>query len=85
MTEGNGLFLILLNGHDHRVVVVDRIVDTLSSLFRHRDGREGLFNLLLHLVDIEVAHNNDGLQVRTIPFLIVVAQVLIGKIVDDIH
>ena len=38
VTEGNRLLLVLLDGHDHRVVITDGVVDTFCCLLRHGDG-----------------------------------------------
>ena len=85
MAEHDGLFAILLDIDNHLLIVVHRIVFALGSILRHRDGREEFLDFLLHLIHIDVAHHNDGLQVRAIPLVIVVAQVLVGKVIDDIH
>ena len=85
MTEHNRLLRILLNIDNHRVVVVHRIIDALGTFLRQGDRRENLLHLLLHLVDIEVTYHNNSLKVRTIPFLVVVTEVLIGEVVDNIH
>ena len=85
MTEDNRLLGIFLYAYNHRVVVVDRIIYAFCGILRHRDRREGLLDLLLHLVDIEIAHHDDSLQVGTIPFMIIVTQILIREIVYYIH
>ena len=38
MTEHDGLFLVLLDVNNHLLIVVNGIVDTLSRIFRHRNG-----------------------------------------------
>ena len=83
--EHDGLFGVFLDIHDHRVVVVDGIVDALCTDLGQGDGREDLLDFLLHLVHVDVAHHYDSLQVGAIPLVIVVAQVLIGEVVHDVH
>ena len=85
VAEHDGLLLILLDADNHRVVVVHRIVDALGGVLRHGDGGEELLDFPLHLVHVDVAHDDDGLQVGPIPLIIIVAQVLIGEVVYDIH
>ena len=85
MAQHDGLFGILLDIDNHRIVVADGIVFALGSILGHRNGREEPFDLLLHLIDIHIAHHNDGLQVRTVPLLVIVPQVLILEVVDHLH
>ena len=85
MTEHNRLLRILLNIDNHRVVVVHRIIDALGTFLRQGNRRENLLHLLFHLVDIEVAYNDNSLKIRAIPFLVVVTKVLIREVVDNIH
>ena len=85
MTQHHRLFLILLNVNDHLVVIADGIVFALGRILGSWNLREELLDFLLHLVNVHIAHNDDGLQVGTIPLMVVVAQVLIREVVDDIH
>ena len=85
MTQDDRLFDIFLDVDNHLVVIAYRIVLALSRILRHGNLGEQLLNLLLHLVDINVTHHDDSLQVRTIPLMIIVTQVLIGEVVDDVH
>ena len=79
------LLLVLLYGDNHPLIVGNGIVDALGRMLRHGNLREKRLHLLLNLVDVDVAYYNDGLQVGAIPLLVVVAQVLIGKVVDNLH
>ena len=83
--EGDGLFGVLLLKENHPLVVRNGIVDALGRVGRHRDGREEVLNLLFDAIDIDVAHHDDGLQVGAIPLLVVVTQILVGKVVDHVH
>ena len=85
MCHDDGLFLILLDGDNHLVIVGHGVIDALSRIHRLGNQREKSLDFLLHLIDVNVAYHHDGLQVGTIPLLIVVAQVLIRKVVDDVH
>ena len=85
VTQHNGLFGIFLDVNNHLIIITYRIVLTLSRILRHRNLREKLLNLLLNLIHVYITYHYDSLQVRTIPFMIVIAQVLIGEIVDDVH
>ena len=79
------LFLVLGNGNQRFVVVGHRILYAYSRICRHFDGREHLLDFCLNLVHIHVAHYQHTLQVRTVPFLIIVAQCLIGEVVHYLH
>ena len=85
MAEHDGLLLILLDIDNHTVVIVHWIVDALGSILGHGDGRENLLDLLLHLVYVDITHDDNSLKVRAIPLLVIVAQVLIREVVDDVH
>ena len=52
---------------------------------RGRDIGEHLFDRCLHLIYIYVSHDDNRLQVRTIPFVIVITESLIFEIFDDIQ
>ena len=85
VAQDDGLLGILPDGDNHLVVVIHGIVDALSRFLGHGDGRENLLDFLLHLVHVDVTHDDDGLQVGAVPLLVIVAQVLIGEMVDDVH
>ena len=56
---------------------------TFATVRASRDFREEVFDFLLHLVNINVAHNYDTLEVWTIPEFVVVAESLICEVVDN--
>ena len=85
MAEHNGLLGVFPDGDNHLVVVTHGIIDTLSGFLGHGDGRVDFLDFLFHLVHVDVTHHNDGLQVGAIPLLVIVAQVLIGEMVNDVH
>ena len=85
MAQHDRLFGVLLDIYNHRIVVVDWIVLPLGSILGHRNRREKLLDFLLHLIHVDIAHHYNSLQVRTIPLVIIVAQILIREVVDHIH
>ena len=85
MAEHDGLFGVFLYIDNHLLVVANGIIHTLGTILGQGDGREHLLDLLLHLVHIDIAHHYDSLQVGAIPLIIIVAQVLIGEVIDNVH
>ena len=85
MAQHDGLFGIFFNVDNHFLVVCHGKVDALGTLLRQRNGRESLLDFLFHLVYVEVADHDNGLQVGPIPLLVIVAQILIREVVDDFH
>ena len=49
------------------------------------DLTEKFLDFLLHHIHIEVAHNHDGLKIRPVPLLIIVAQISVRKVINNIH
>ena len=70
---------------DRLVIIGHLVIDALSRIFGHFDTTEQLFNACFHLSSVEVTDNDDGLVVGTIPFMVVVAQVLVGEVHNDLH
>ena len=85
MNHRDRLFLVLLDIDNHLVVVGNGVVDALGRVHRLGNLREERLHLPLHLVNVNIAYYHNGLQVGTIPFLVIVAQVLIGEMIHDIH
>ena len=83
--QHDGLLLVFLDGDNHRVVVGHGVVHPLGPVLGQGDGAEEALDFLLHLVHIDVAHHDHGLQVGPVPFLVVVAQVLVGEVVYHVH
>ena len=79
------LLLVLVDHEDGLGIVWHGIGCHLCGILRQYDGREQVLDLLLHLVHIDITHDDDGLIVRTIPFLIISLQEGALKIVDDLH
>ena len=50
-----------------------------SNIGKHR------LQLLLDFIGVNVAHNNQSLQVWTIPFAVIAAESLIGEVLHDLH
>ncbi len=72
-------------GVDGALVVADREVHTLCRIFGHLDVRKHLFDFILNTVCVYVADHNYALLVRTIPPLVIVAQCLVWKVVNNLH
>ena len=79
------LFAILFYGHNHAFVVGHGVIDALRRVLGCGNGREQLLNLGLDGIYVDVAHHYDGLQVGTIPLVIIILEVLVGKVVNDVH
>ena len=85
MCQHDRLFAVTVRSHNHLIIVADGIINALGGILRCRNLSEKLLNLPLGTVHINVADNNNRLQVRTIPLLVVVAQILIGEVIYNIH
>ena len=83
--EHNGLLGVFVDGNYHFVVVGNGIVNSFGRVCGLRNIGKCTADFLFHLVHINVAHHDNGLQVGAIPFLIVVAQVFIREVVYNIH
>ena len=83
--EHNRLFRIFQRSHNHLVVVIHWEVFTMSSILRHWDGGEDRLYLLLHLVYVNITHNDDCLQVWAIPLVVIVAKCLVREVVYNLH
>ena len=60
-------------------------VGAFGRILGHFDGREEFFDASFHLVDVDVTDNDDSLIVGTVPFVVVVAQVLVGEVHHYFH
>ena len=80
-----GDFGVAVGDNDSLGVVGHAVVDALSHRLLDGDGPEEVLDLTLNLVDIDVAYDDDALEVRTIPFVVVGAQGVIRALVDDLH
>ena len=78
-------FLVLVYHIDRLGIVGHGLGNDGSGILGHLDGREERLDLLLHFVDVEVADDDDGLVVGTVPLLIVVAQHFRLEVVDNLH
>ena len=84
--HGHRLLLVLLNGHERRLILRHRVVLTLRGIGRRRlDVCKHGLDFLLHDIHVHIAHDDDSLQVGTIPAAIVGAQVLVREIHHDVH
>ena len=76
-------FFIRHDSHQRFVVVVDRIDRPLAVVGTTRNICPEGFDLRLYGINIDVAHYDDRLVVRTVPFMVVVTQGLISEVIDD--
>ncbi len=83
--EAHALLLVLVDD-DYRLVVVWHVdLHDGAGILRVGDSSEHLAYLRLGVVDVDVAHNDDSLVRRMVPFLVVVAQFLRLEVVDYLH
>ena len=79
------LLLVLVDDNDRLSVVGHLLVYDRSGVSRVLERTEELLDLALCVLDVYVAHNDDGLVCRVIPLLVVVAQFFRLEVVDDRH
>ena len=84
-SQHNRLLAIFFYRHNHFFIVVYGIIHALGRVLRLGNTTEKTFNFCLHLIYIDVAHHNNGLQIGAIPFLIIIVEVLIGKMIYNVH
>ena len=83
--NAGSLFLVLIYNINRLLGVGHGVVLVSGGVFRHLDGREDVLDALLYLIDIDVAHHDNALQVGAIPLLVIVAQFLRLEVVDNAH
>ena len=81
----HGQFLVLVDDINRFVIIGHRISFIFRSVLGHHHSTKNTLHLGFHLVHIDVAHNHYALQVRTIPLLVVSAEEVGFKVVDDFH
>ena len=80
------LLHILINRNDGFIIIRNRVGFNLGSIgTRGGDILKQLANFGLGVVHVNVTHDDQRLVVGAIPFVIVVAQHLIGEIIDHVH
>ena len=79
------LLLVLVDDVDGLVVGRHGIGFVGSGVLRHLDGAEDALHGSFHLVDVDVAHHDDALQVGAVPFFIIGAQGLGLEVIDHLH
>ena len=77
--------LVLVNKIDRLVVVRHRIFLHLCSIRVKRDRTEEFLDNLFCMVHVHITNYYDSLIVWTIPFLIVLAQSIVFKVVHHAH
>ena len=83
--EAGVVHLFVLTYIDEGFLVVGHgEVDPFCRIDGCRDVGEGLFDFLFYRVHVDVAHDDDALQVGTVPLVVVVADGLVGEVVDDV-
>ena len=80
-----GLFLVLVDDDDGLGIVGHGLGGDQCALLGQHDGREEFLDLLLHAVDVDVAHHDDALVVGAVPLLVVLLQEGALKVVDNLH
>ena len=81
-----GLLLVLINDKDGLLVVGHGVVFNLSCIGgRGGDVLEHLLDFTFHVIHVHVTHDDQRLVVGTIPLVVIVAQHLIGEVVNDVH
>ncbi len=83
--DGDGLLLVVVADNDGLVVVGNAVVDTLGGINGCGNVGKDFLQSLLGAVNVQVAHNDDALQVGTIPLLIISTQRLGFEIVHHFH
>ena len=78
-------FLVLVDDINRFVILGHRISFIFRSVLGHHHSTENGLHLGFHLVHIDITHNYNALQVRTIPLLVVSAEEIGFKVVDDFH
>ena len=79
------LLLVFINDNDGFVVVGNRLAKHRSGVCGVLHRTEKLFNFGFDMVNIHVAHHDNTLISGVIPFLVVVAQLLIFKVIHHAH
>ena len=83
---GNRLLLVFLDGYQRLVIVRDGNRLALGSIGSCRgDVGKHVLDFLLNLVRVHITHDNQALQVRTIPAAVVGTQILVGEVHNDVH
>ena len=83
--DGQGLLLVAIGNHDGLVVLRYCEILALGGVLGQLDGSKHVLDALLGAVHVEVTNNDDGLQVGTIPLLVVSTQDFGLEVVHDLH
>ena len=79
------LLLVLVDDDDSRLVVGHGLLNHLCGVGIEFAVLEELLDLGLDVVHIHVTHDDQGLVVGTIPLVVVVTQLLVGKVINHAH
>ena len=71
-----GRFLVGRDGDQRLHIVRYQLLFPFGRIHRSRNVGKDLFQPLFQLIHIDVAHDNDRLQIRTIPFLVIGPQLV---------
>ena len=77
--------LVFIEDIDGFLVVGHELANNLWSIGVNSDAAEEFLHLCLNMVNVDVANDDDGLIVRTVPLVIVCTQSLGTEAVDDRH
>ena len=85
ISQHDRLLTVTVGSHYHPVVVVHGIVNALCSVFSAGNIPEQALDFSLNLGRLDVAHYDYRLQIGAIPFLVIVAQIVVREAVYDVH
>ena len=71
------------DGNDRFVVVVNRVQGSFAAVGTFGHIRPECFDLCLNGIDVDIADYDNSLVVRSVPLVVVVAERLVGKVIDN--
>ena len=80
-----GNFFVCADIDQRFLIVCYRIVNTFGRVYRSFYVFEYLFQLGFHFFSVDVTDDNDSLQIGTVPFSIVITDILIREVVDNVN
>ena len=80
-----GNFFVSADIDQRFLIVCYRIVNTFGRVYRSFYVFEYLFQLGFHFFGVDVTDDNDSLQIGTVPFSIVITDILIREVVDNVN
>ena len=80
-----GNFFVSADIDQRFLIVCYRIVNTFGRVYRSFYVFEYLYQLGFHFFGVDVTDDNDSLQIGTVPFSIVITDILIREVVDNVN